>query len=132
MRKYHQSQSESIINPNDTTSYYNSFRTETILKFISMDSKFAPSSRDVSQDQTVTVVKQSLTTLVKIYIWPQKRLPYDILKFILKKVKYITNHWQICPVAFLLRYQTCYRKCCFFCGWDSRARLAHYVKQNFA
>jgi len=61
---------------------------------------------------------------------------YDYLKQLLKCIDYEPHQWPICGdlkvVALLLGLQGSYTKyCCFICKWDSRARAAHYVRQNW-
>jgi len=61
---------------------------------------------------------------------------YDNLKQLLKCINYEQHQWPLCDdlkvVSLLLGLQGGYTKyCCFICEWDSRARAAYYVRQNW-
>ena len=61
----------------------------------------------------------------------------DLLSLLtLKCINYEQHQWPLCGdlklVALLLGLQGGYTKyCCFICEWDSRARAANYVRQNW-
>lgn len=61
---------------------------------------------------------------------------YDNMEYLLKKIKYDEQQWEICTdlkvVTILLGQQSGFTKhMCFLCLWDSRARNEHFVRREW-
>lgn len=61
---------------------------------------------------------------------------YDVMKFLLEKIKYAEHEWKVCAdlkvVAILMGIQAGYVKYpCFLCTWDSRDRKSHYTRESW-